>query len=198
MNFKNKFTIYVLVKNLFDRVAAIIGIFLILPVVLLISIAIFVDDPGPVIFKQKRAGRWNMPFIIYKFRTMRQDTPHLSTEEMRKNRTNPYTRLGPFLRKTSLDELPQLFNVLRGEMSLVGPRPALLTQSAVLQGREQLNIHRLRPGMTGLAQITGRDDLNDQEKVAKDNLYLLRMNLSTDLIILFFTLRKLFGSKGAY
>lgn len=198
MDSRNSLNIYLHFKSIFDRAIATIGIFLIFPIILLISLGIFVDDPGPVIFKQKRAGRWHIPFNIYKFRTMRQGTPHLSTEEMRKNGTNPYTRLGPILRTTSLDELPQLFNVLRGEMSLVGPRPALLTQEAVLQGREQLNIHSLSPGMTGLAQVTGRDDLSDEEKIAKDGLYLLKMNFFTDLIILLFTFRKLLGSKGAY
>lgn len=186
------------IKELADRSLAALGIIVLLPVLIAVSIAIFLDDPGTVMFRQTRAGREHEPFTIYKFRTMRRDAPHLSTEEMRRLGQTPYTRLGPFLRRTSLDELPQLFNVLSGDMSLIGPRPALMTQHVVLRGREELGIHHLRPGMTGLAQITGRDDLTDVEKIQRDNLYLSNIGPMTDLFILVFTFRRISASKGAY
>lgn len=190
--------LYAPIKELADRGAAALGLLVLLPVLAVVSAAIFLDDPGPVVFKQTRAGRQHKPFTIYKFRTMRRDAPHLSTEEMRRLGLTPYTRLGPLLRRTSLDELPQLFNVLRGDMSLIGPRPALMTQQVVLQGRERLGVHHLRPGMTGLAQITGRDDLQDEEKIKRDGLYLRHIGPLTDLILLVFTLRRVLGSGGAY
>ncbi|ACO47035.1 sugar transferase [Deinococcus deserti] len=181
-----------------DQVLAALGLVVLSPIMVLVALAIFVDDPGPVIFRQQRAGRWHRPFTIYKFRTMKRNTPNVSTEEMRRLGLSPYTRLGPMLRRTSLDELPQLLNVLRGEMSLVGPRPALLTQSVVLRGRESAGVHRLRPGITGLAQITGRDDLSDAEKIRQDILYLRHQGLLTDLILLIYTVRRVFKAHGAY
>lgn len=185
-------------KLALDRGLAAVGLLALWPVMALVAAAIFVDDPGPVLFRQKRAGRWHQPFTIYKFRTMKQDAPHVSTEEMQRLGLSPYTRLGPFLRRTSLDELPQLLNVLRGEMSLVGPRPALLTQNVVLSGREALGIHQLRPGITGLAQITGRDDLPDPEKIRRDETYLRQVGPLTDMILLIYTLRGVLGTRGAY
>lgn len=186
------------IKLNIDRLLAAFGLAALWPVLLLVSIAIYIDDPGPVLFRQKRAGRWHRPFTIYKFRTMRCDTPDLSTEEMRRTGVTPYTRLGPFLRKTSLDELPQLFNVMQGEMSLVGPRPALMSQEVVLRGRENAGVHQLRPGITGLAQITGRDDLADSEKIKKDAIYLRKIGLVTDIIVIFYTIRHIFKARGAY
>ncbi|UQN09849.1 sugar transferase [Deinococcus sp. QL22] len=185
-------------KQLCDCLAASIALLVLWPVLLVVALLIFLDDPGPVLFKQERAGRWHKPFVIYKFRTMKRNTPSISTEEMRRLGLTPYTRLGPFLRRSSLDELPQLLNVIRGEMSLVGPRPALLTQQVVLTGREQRGIHQLRPGITGLAQVTGRDDLPDDQKIERDYTYLRHLGLLTDVLILIYTLRSLTGARGAY
>ncbi|BDP40133.1 sugar transferase [Deinococcus aetherius] len=185
-------------KLAFDRLLAGLGLALLWPVFVLVAVAIFVDDPGPVLFRQSRAGRWHRPFTILKFRTMRRGTPHLSTEEMRRLGLSPYTRLGPWLRRTSLDELPQLLNVLRGEMSLVGPRPALLTQEVVLQGREATGVAQLRPGITGLAQVTGRDDLPDEEKVLRDHTYLRHVGPVTDVLVLVYTVRGVLRGRGAY
>lgn len=175
-----------------------LGLLVLFPVMVVVALAIFLDDPGPVIFRQTRAGRWHQPFTIYKFRTMKLNAPNVSTEEMRILGLSPYTRVGPLLRRTSLDELPQLLNVLEGRMSLVGPRPALMTQEVVLRGREQNGVDALRPGVTGLAQITGRDDLPDQEKIAKDTLYLGQMSFVTDCLILFYTVHGVFKARGAY
>ncbi|GMA16001.1 sugar transferase [Deinococcus metallilatus] len=185
-------------KLTFDRCLAAVGVLALLPVMAVVAALIFLDDPGPVLFRQSRAGRGHRPFTIYKFRTMKRNTPNVSTEEMRRLKLSPYTRIGPFLRRTSLDELPQLLNVLRGEMSLVGPRPALMTQQVVLSGREAAGVDQLRPGITGLAQITGRDDLPDEEKIRRDMAYLHQIGPLTDIIILFYTLRGVLGARGAY
>lgn len=185
-------------KLVLDTGLAGIGLFALWPIMVLVAVAIFLDDPGPVIFRQTRAGRWHRPFVIYKFRTMKRNAPNVSTEEMRRLGLSPYTRVGPFLRRTSLDELPQLLNVLGGQMSLVGPRPALMTQHAVLQGREQAGVEALKPGVTGLAQITGRDDLPDGDKVARDTLYMQHIGFSTDCLILLYTLRGVAKARGAY
>lgn len=185
-------------KSILDSTLATLGLFILFPVMVVVALAIFLDDPGPVIFRQTRAGRRHVPFTIYKFRTMKLSAPNVSTEEMRLLNLSPYTRLGPLLRRTSLDELPQLFNVLQGQMSLVGPRPALMSQEVVLRGREQTGADVLRPGVTGLAQITGRDDLPDHEKIAKDTLYLQNMSVVTDCLILLYTVRGVFKARGAY
>lgn len=185
-------------KLTLDRGLAALGLVALAPLMLGVAAAIFLDDPGPVVFRQRRAGRWHRPFVIYKFRTMKRDAPNVSTEELRRLGLSPYTRLGPWLRRTSLDELPQLVNVLRGEMSLVGPRPALLTQVVVLRGREQAGVHQLRPGITGLAQVTGRDDLPDEDKIARDRTYLQQLGPLTDLLVLVYTLRGVLGARGAY
>jgi O-antigen biosynthesis protein WbqP len=185
-------------KLTLDRGLAALGLVALAPLMLGVAAAIFLDDPGPVVFRQRRAGRWHRPFVIYKFRTMKRDAPNVSTEELRQLGLSPYTRLGPWLRRTSLDELPQLVNVLRGEMSLVGPRPALLTQQVVLRGREQAGVHQLRPGITGLAQVTGRDDLPDEEKIDRDRTYLQQIGLLTDFLVLVYTLRGVLGARGAY
>ncbi|MEF2278938.1 sugar transferase [Deinococcus sp. YIM 134068] len=197
-NVSRRAAAYEPLKLALDRLLAVLGLVVLWPVFALVALAIFVDDPGPVLFQQRRAGRWHRPFTILKFRTMRRGTPHLSTEDLRCLGLSPYTRLGPWLRRTSLDELPQLLNVLRGEMSLVGPRPALLTQELVLLGREALGVSQLRPGITGLAQVTGRDDLTDEEKVRRDHTYLRNIGPLTDVLVLAYTVRGVLRGRGVY
>lgn len=189
---------YPRLKRASDVALATVGLVVTSPLMVLLTIAIWLDDPGPPVFRQLRAGRGHAPFIIFKFRTMRCDTPELSTEELRAMGIRSFTRLGPILRKTSLDELPQLVNVLRGDMSVVGPRPALLTQAPVLSGREAASVHILRPGITGLAQVSGRDDLTDVEKVAKDAEYLEKMGPLLDLRIMAATVFGLGRLPGTY
>ncbi|AFZ66488.1 hybrid nucleoside-diphosphate sugar epimerase/sugar transferase [Deinococcus peraridilitoris] len=190
--------LYYPVKRALDIMFAVFLGLAFLPILLLIALLIRLDSPGPALFIQWRAGHGHHAFPIYKFRTMYVDTPDLSTEDMRVSGLNPITRVGHLLRKTSLDELPQLLNVLRGEMSFVGPRPALMTQKRVLRMREANGVDELRPGITGLAQVTGRDDLDDEEKVGRDALYLSRMSLCTDLQILLLTIRAVFGGRGTH
>jgi O-antigen biosynthesis protein WbqP len=142
-----------------------------LPLFGLIWLAIRLDSPGPALFKQKRVGLNGELFEILKFRTMRVGTPNVATEIMLKMGTNPITRVGAVLRKTSLDELPQLLNVLRGDMSIVGPRPALFNQYELTEKRLRAGALRMLPGITGWAQVNGRDELSDEEKVEYDRWY---------------------------
>jgi len=187
---------YRLLKRAFDLLASMALGAVLWPVLVLIAVLIRLDSPGPALFIQERAGRYHRPFRIYKFRTMRVDTPALSTEEMRASGLKLVTRVGHLLRKTSLDELPQLWNVLIGDMSFVGPRPALMTQERVLGLRDALGIQVLRPGITGLAQATGRDDLGDEEKVRRDHEYLQTLGFRTDLRIVLLTVLAVFQARG--
>lgn len=187
---------YLLIRSLLEKGAAAFGLMMLLPVYLLLTLLIRLDSPGPAFFRQERAGRGHRPFEIYKFRTMRSDAPHLSTEEMQRSGLKVITRLGAFLRRTSLDELPQLLNVLKGDMSFVGPRPALMTQLPVLRLREQTGVDQLLPGITGYAQVTGRDDLQDTEKVERDAYYLRHLGPGMDLKILQLTLNSVIKGTG--
>jgi O-antigen biosynthesis protein WbqP len=162
---------------------------------LLIAIAIRLDSPGPALFRQRRAGRGSSEFRIYKFRTMRQGTPDLATHLLGSSKGH-VTRLGRLLRRTSLDELPQLLNIAVGEMSLVGPRPALWNQDDLIAMRRAAKVDGLRPGLTGLAQIRGRDELDLDEKVAYDRTYLETCSLRVDLAIVVGTIAALSSSRG--
>lgn len=183
-------------KRTLDFLTALSGLIVTLPLTLLLAVLIRLDSPGPVLFRQKRVGRDGKTFTLLKFRSMRTDTPNVSTAELVASGLDPYTRVGKWLRKTSLDELPQLWNVLIGEMSVVGPRPALPTQSALNAARETLGVHTLRPGITGWAQVNGRDDLTDDEKVARDAEYLQAHSLGLDLRILVLTCRAVLSGRG--
>jgi lipopolysaccharide/colanic/teichoic acid biosynthesis glycosyltransferase len=187
---------YLALRTPLEQVVTLLAIVLLSPIYLLVALSIRLDSPGQALFRQERAGQGHQPFQIYKFRTMRTGTPSISTEEMQRSGLSPITRLGAFLRRTSLDELPQLFNVLKGEMSLVGPRPALMTQERVLRLREQRGVHQLRPGITGYAQVTGRDDLQDAEKVERDAWYSRHLGPPTDLKILRLTLHSVLKGTG--
>lgn len=169
-------------KRIFDILVS--GIFLIIlsPLILIISIIIKLTSKGNVFFKQKRIGRLNKEFYIYKFRTMRTDTPDVATHLL-KNPEKYITPIGKFLRKTSLDELPQLFNILKGEMSLVGPRPALYNQYDLKEMRNKEGINILVPGLTGWAQINGRDEISLEEKVRLDKEYLEKQSFWFDIKI---------------
>jgi O-antigen biosynthesis protein WbqP len=184
------------VKRLADLLLALVGLVVAAPLGLLLALLIRLDSPGPVLFRQLRVGRNGREFVLVKFRSMRIDTPNLSTAELKAAGLEPYTRVGKWLRKTSLDELPQLWNVLVGEMSLVGPRPALPSQTALNEVRERLGVHTLRPGITGWAQVNGRDDLSDEEKVAKDAEYLKQYSIIMDIRIVIRTAAIVFSGKG--
>lgn len=194
-------TSYLFVKRLVDVVGAAVLLVIFAPLLLFVAVAIKLDSPGPAIYRQKRVGRFGKHFVMLKFRTMKIGTPTLSTAEMQQwlkagKADNPYTRIGPILRKTNLDELPQLWNVLRGEMSFIGPRPALPSQEDVVSLREKLGVHSVRPGITGLAQVMGRDDLDVETKVNYDAQYCRNLSLLFDLSILFRTFGAVLSGRG--
>jgi O-antigen biosynthesis protein WbqP len=158
-------------------------------------ILVVITSGYPVIYWSKRVGKDNVVFSMPKFRTMRLDTPTVATDLLA-NPQQYLITLGGFLRKTSLDELPQLISVLRGQMSIVGPRPALFNQDQLIQLRSSLGINLLRPGLTGWAQVNGRDDLSIPEKVAYDYEYLQRQSLLFDMKIIWLTVLRVLKSDG--
>lgn len=167
------------------------------PLLIAISAAIKIDSPGPVLFRQRRVGTNGAHFEIYKFRSMLQGTPDLPTDQMMKLPSR-VTRVGQILRSTSLDELPQLLNVLKGDMSLVGPRPALYNQTELTAKREARGVLRFPPGITGWAQVNGRDELPDDTKVDLDAWYCNNWNYWLDWKIIFSTFNAVFSRKGAF
>ncbi len=171
-------------KRAFDVLVAGAGLIVVAPVFVLVALAVRLDSPGPVLFRQKRVGRGGEAFTLMKFRTMRWGTPDISTADMMRQTKSPVTSVGAFLRRASLDELPQLVNVLKGDMSLVGPRPALPTQTRLNALRDARGVHDLRPGITGWAQVNGRDELSDDEKADRDAFYRNNTGFLFDLRIL--------------
>ena len=184
-----------MLKRIIDVLCAALGLVVLSPILLVAAIAVALESPGPVIFRQVRVGLNNRPFVIFKFRSMRVDTPDIPTDQL--SEPGRYiTRVGAFLRKSSLDELPQLYNILIGDMSLVGPRPALHNQAKLIQLRTELGIHELRPGLTGWAQINGRDDVTDEQKVELDSYYRAHQSLYLDILILLRTFGVVSTAKG--
>lgn len=182
-------------KRLFDFLMSLIAIILLSPVILIVALAVKFTSPGPILFKQRRIGKDNVEFEIYKFRTMRIDTPNVPTHLL-ENPEQWITTIGKFLRKTSLDELPQLFNILKGEMSIVGPRPALYNQLDLKEMRTKVGVHKLVPGLTGWAQINGRDEIPLRLKVDLDKEYLERKSFFFDIKIIFMTVLSVLKSDG--
>ena len=162
----------------------------------LIAVVIRADSSGNAIFKQKRFGRGGKAFICYKFRTMYKDAPPTKSAAELVNKDRYITRVGRFLRRSSLDEIPQLFNVLKGEMSLVGPRPLICEEEDIHRRRMENGVYSLRPGITGMAQINGRNLLCDEEKLKSDRYYLQNIRIGLDIKILFYTLFKVVKGDG--
>ncbi len=167
-------------KRLIDLVLSGLGILVLSPVYLILAAAIVIDDPGPVFFRQKRVGLHKSHFMIMKFRTMKMETPRDVPTHLLENPQQYITRMGKFLRKTSLDELPQLFQIFTGKMSIVGPRPALWNQFDLIELRDQVGANDLRPGLTGWAQINGRDELPLDVKARFDGEYVQRISFLFD------------------
>jgi O-antigen biosynthesis protein WbqP len=182
-------------KRGFDILVALAGLAIGWPVLLALAIAVRLDSRGPAIHWSKRVGQGNRIFRMPKFRTMRTDTPDVATHLL-EDPDRWITRLGRFLRRSSLDELPQLWSVLKGDMSLVGPRPALFNQDDLVALRTAAGVERLRPGVTGWAQINGRDELPIPDKVRLDAEYLQRMSFGFDLAILAATARAAVQARG--
>lgn len=184
-----------MMKRLFDLLLALAASVLLLIPCLLVGLAVRLTSPGPALYWSERVGRNNVLFRMPKFRSMRIDTPVVATHLL----TNPddwLTPIGSFLRKSSLDELPQLWNILRGEMSFVGPRPALYNQHDLIALRTENGVHALRPGLTGWAQINGRDEIPLKRKAALDTHYLQHQSLLFDLKILWLTALKVLRRDG--
>ena len=184
-----------ILKRVFDFFMSLIAIIILSPVILIVALAVKFTSPGPMLFKQRRIGKDNIEFEIYKFRTMRIDTPNVPTHLL-ENPDQWITPVGKFLRKTSLDELPQLFNILKGEMSIVGPRPALYNQIDLRDMRTAVGVHKLIPGLTGWAQINGRDEIPLSLKVRLDKEYLDRKSFLFDIKIIFMTVLSVLKSDG--
>lgn len=182
-------------KRLVDVVLALLALVVFSPVMLAVALAITFDSPGPVLFRQRRSGRGTSEFTLLKFRSMAVGTPDLATHLVSPG-TVRVTRVGAFIRRTSLDELPQLWNVLHGEMTLVGPRPALYNQHDLIALRRERGVDALKPGLTGWAQINGRDEIPMERKVAYDHEYLERLSLAFDFEILVRTALTLFSMRG--
>lgn len=187
---------YKAVKRVLDvGLSILLLLFLWLPM-LVIGVAIRLDSPGRAIFRQIRVGRAGKLFTCYKFRTMYESAPPCRPSSQFKDADKYVTRVGRFLRRTSLDELPQLFNVLRGDMSLVGPRPLILAEAAVHEGRRKMGIYTLRPGITGLSQVSGRDGISDEQKITLDSEYLASFGFFEDLRIVGKTFGKVISGEG--
>lgn len=182
-------------KRLFDLALAIPAALLLLLPISTIALAVRLTSPGPALYWSDRVGRRNRLFRMPKFRSMRTDTPAVATHLL-DDPARWLTPIGPFLRKTSLDELPQLWSILKGDMSFVGPRPALFNQDDLIALRTEAGVHELVPGLTGWAQINGRDELPIPQKVALDIEYLQRRSLAFDLRILWLTAVKVLRREG--
>ncbi|BDI59738.1 sugar transferase [Qipengyuania nanhaisediminis] len=183
------------VKRLIDIAGSALGLALLAPLMMVVALAVRLDSRGPALFWSQRFGRGGTLFMMPKFRTMQVDTPQLPTHLLR-NSGHHLTRIGGILRKTSLDELPQLWSVLVGDMSLVGPRPALFNQHDLIEMREENGSAALRPGITGWAQVNGRDALTLENKVALDGEYLQRRGMLFDMKIIALTIVRVIRSES--
>ena len=188
--------LYLIFKRFYDFILSLIGLIILLPIFIILMILIKVDSRGPILFKQKRVGKNKKHFNILKFRTMRIDTPKDTPTHLLENPEQWITRMGKFLRKTSLDELPQIINILKGDMSIIGPRPSLWNQFDLIEERDKYNVHKLYPGLTGYAQIHGRDELPINEKAKLDGYYVQNISLWLDIKIFFGTIKSIFKSEG--
>ena len=187
-------------KHFFKRVIDIllsgIGIVVLIPIWVILFIAIKIDSKGPIFFKQKRVGIHKKTFSILKFRTMKIDTPHDVPTHMLENPEQWITKVGKFLRKTSLDELPQIFNIFAGQMSIIGPRPALWNQDDLIVERDKYGANDVKPGLTGWAQINGRDELEIPVKAALDGEYVEKQSFLFDCKCFFGTIKSVLKHDG--
>ncbi len=178
-----------------NRLLALILLFILSPVFLVVALAIFIEDGSPIFFNQKRVGLNYTFFNIYKFRSMKKNTPNVATHLL-ENPESYLLRIGGILRKLSLDELPNLINIIKGEMVFVGPRPALYNQDDLMALRVAVGVDKLKPGITGWAQINGRDEISIEAKVALEKEYLERKSIWFDLAIVVKTFTSVLFSKG--
>ena len=188
--------LYLKVKRILDIILSFTGLVILSPVFLILGLAIKVDSRGPLLFKQKRVGKGKSHFNILKFRTMRRDTPKDIPTHLLEDPDQYITRVGKFLRKTSLDELPQIWNILVGEMSIIGPRPALWNQYDLIDERDMYGANDIRPGLTGWAQVNGRDELPIDVKARLDGEYIKSLGFGFDMKCFFLTIVSVFRHDG--
>lgn len=187
---------YRYIKRIIDILLSGLAIIILSPLLLILCIAIKLDSPGPIFFTQKRVGIHKTYFHIYKFRTMRTDTPKDMPTHMLANPEQYITKTGRFLRKTSLDELPQIFNIFKGDMSIVGPRPALWNQDDLVAERDKYGANDVTPGLTGWAQINGRDELEIPVKAKLDGEYVKKYGFTMDVRCFFGTFLSVLRQDG--
>lgn len=187
---------YPVVKRILDFVCSLLGVILLSPLLLVLALLVKCGSPGPVLFRQKRVGKNKTYFEILKFRSMRADTPKDVPTHLLQNAESAITPVGRFLRKTSLDELPQLFNILAGQMSIVGPRPALWNQDDLIAERDRYGVNALTPGLTGWAQVNGRDELPIPVKAELDGYYAAHISFWLDVKIFFRTISNVLFGRG--
>lgn len=183
-------------KQIVDCIFAIVGLVVSSPLFLLLIICIKLDSKGPVLFKQRRIGKGKKEFYILKFRTMKIDTPKDMPTHLLEDPEMYITKVGKFLRKTSLDELPQIINIIKGEMSIIGPRPALWNQYDLIKERDKYGANDVTPGLTGWAQINGRDELPIDVKAKLDGEYVEKLSPLFDLKVFFMTIKSVLKSEG--
>ncbi|MDD7464277.1 MAG: sugar transferase [Anaerococcus sp.] len=185
------------VKNAADRILALFAIIVLSPLLLIVALIIKISEPkSKVLFIQKRSGQDRKAFNCYKFRSMSEEAPKNAATWELDNAEDYISPLGAFLRKTSIDELPQLFNILKGEMSFIGPRPVILNETELLDLREKLGATKVRPGITGLAQISGRDNVSVEKKAEADAEYANNVNFKTDFKLMLMTIPKVLSGEG--
>lgn len=187
---------YIIIKNVLDFILSLLALIVLFPFFCIFAIIIKLESKGPVFFKQKRIGKDKKNFYIYKFRTMRTDTPKDMPTHLLKDAESYITKSGKIFRKTSIDELPQILNILKGQMSIIGPRPALWNQYDLIKERDKYNANSIRPGLTGWAQVNGRDELEIPIKAKFDGEYVEKMSLLFDTKIFLKTIIKVFKHDG--
>lgn len=185
-----------IIKRMIDFILSLVGLIILSPLFIIISIIIKSTSKGPILFKQKRVGKNKKHFNILKFRTMRIDTPKDCPTHLLENPDQYITGIGKFLRKTSLDELPQIINILKGDMSIIGPRPALWNQYDLIEERDKYKANDIYPGLTGWAQINGRDELEIDVKAKLDGEYVERISFLFDIKCFFGTITSVMKSDG--
>lgn len=183
-------------KRVIDFILSLIGLIVLSPVFIILCVWIKLDSKGPIFFRQKRVGKNKKHFNILKFRTMYIDTPKDMPTHMLSNPDQYITKAGKFLRKTSLDELPQIINILKGEMAIIGPRPALWNQDDLIAERDKYGANDIKPGLTGWAQINGRDELEIDVKASLDGYYVEHMSFSFDVKCFFGTITSVLKHEG--
>lgn len=185
------------IKNILDFLLSLLLLIILSPLLLIIAIISKISEPqGTVLFRQERAGLESKAFTCYKFRSMKMTAPHDASTWEIENPEDLITPLGKFLRKTSIDELPQLFNILLGDMSFVGPRPVILKETELINARKMNKADRVKPGITGLSQISGRDELSPKDKAQIDGLYASNVSFTNDIKILVKTIPKVLRADG--